>query len=79
MADKRYVSQHQQRPVLDDVDPRLVGAQPCPFCRSRWLALSRRGNYVHCQHCGAHGPEIQRTRDDDMWLEAVERWNGRPT
>lgn len=72
------VNPYEQTPA-PDVDPRLAGALPCPFCRSRQIALSRMGNYVHCQHCGADGPEIQRSPNEDIWRAAVERWNGRPT
>lgn len=79
MADKRYVDQFQQQPVFGD-DTRIVGARPCPFCGSLAISLSRLGNYVHCQHCGADGPEIQRDkRGEELWRAAVERWNGRPT
>lgn len=59
-------------------DTRLVAAKPCPFCGSHSQSLSRMGNYVHCNDCGADGPEIQRG-SDDLWRIAIERWNLRYT
>lgn len=58
-------------------DQRLNNALPCPFCGSALLEMSRMANYVHCLHCGADGPEIQKTSHEEMWRMAVQRWNGR--
>jgi Restriction alleviation protein Lar len=72
--------QYEQKPVVVE-DPRLreVPANPCPFCGSRAISLSRRDNYVHCERCGADGPEIE-TRDPDYrWRLAVQEWNHRVT
>lgn len=43
--------------------------KPCPFCGSR--DLSNDGHYVHCEDCGATGPD--EPIPDSDWVAV--RWN----
>lgn len=60
-------------------DERLRDAPPCPFCHSGNLSLSKLGNFVHCETCGADGPDVyddcRKDRREDMWRLAVKRWS----
>lgn len=76
MADRITPEEYLQAPKVD-IDWRLANVLPCPFCGSKYITLSRLGNYVHCAHCGADGPEIERIRDPNVWRDAVARWNNR--
>jgi Restriction alleviation protein Lar len=67
----------QQAPLTDPRDERLAGAVACPFCGSRNLSLSRTGTFVHCDGCGADGPEVPYERYGDAWRQALARWNAR--
>jgi hypothetical protein len=55
-------------------DERLAGAVACPFCGSRNLSLPRLANFVHCDGCGADGPEVPVQRHDISGREALARW-----
>lgn len=67
---------YQQTPVVQ-IDPRLEHSMACPFCGSRHLSMSRLGHYVHCEGCGADGPERLERDRDDRWRMAVVAWNSR--
>lgn len=63
----------------------ILGAAPCPFCRSSDLsileAVAGREAIVHCEGCGAEGPPAIDDSDEgeqDMSAEAVRLWDQRP-
>jgi hypothetical protein len=58
-------------------DPRLKSALPCPFCNSPRLAIARLQNYIHCNSCGADGPETRPTKSEGGYHAAVREWNRR--
>lgn len=82
MSAKEWNAQYMCAPV-SNIDSRLRDAKPCPYCASRNLSLTRMGNFVHCETCGADGPDAMdrwnRNRLEDLRRLAVERWNLRLT
>jgi uncharacterized protein (DUF983 family) len=78
----RFVDEYLCRPEPPPVHPLLKYAKPCPFCCSSHLSFGFLGNFVHCDTCGADGPEIRVYRPRDEGREerarrAVAKWNTR--
>ena len=74
-----YNDQYMQRYAHAE-DPMLQKARRCPFCGSPALSFGRRCNYVHCDRCGADGPEIAVDRHaerGEIAQRAVDAWNQR--
>lgn len=59
-------------PYLDllGINPNTV--EPCPFCGSR--SLTREFLSIHCNTCGADGPEVNRRA---KLMDIVAAWNRR--
>lgn len=75
---RTHRAQYEAVPVVQ-IDPRLEHSMACPFCGGRNLSMSSRGHYVHCEGCGADGPEIPDRRGDrdDRRRISILSWNQR--
>lgn len=85
MSDREFKRQYLQEPIVEPRHPLLARASPCPFCASSRLSFGRMHNFVHCDNCGADGPEIvirgllpRMIEEHQGALEALLKWNMRP-
>jgi len=66
------VNHRGKGPYLEQMGVPMNRVAPCPFCGSK--DLSREFYSIHCNRCGADGPELDRKKDTGDMIEA---WNSR--